>query len=263
MQSAVTGDAGIEILEVAFDPGLVASAPRAVICKMTLEHIAQPVAMLRQIAELARRSTDCEIFVQVPNAGAIFSLGAFWDIYYEHCNYFTARTLNYAFQCAGLEPVTIVPVFANQYIVAHAKLAPGPHDLARAGDTASDLESFQQFCRNADRQAKKWRESIHGWISTSEQIMLWGGGSKAVAFISFTKSAEHLLAAIDINPRKWKTYLPGSCLPVLSPNQAKTSELTRIILLNRAYHDEVQRECSRVGIEALIVAVEGSVQDPP
>ena len=102
--------------------------------------------MLQQMAELASRSSHCEIFVQVPNAGAIFSVGAFWDVYYEHCNYFTAGTLSHALRCAGLEPVSTATAFANQYIVARARHAGGWGVVAAALDVQSELASFERFC---------------------------------------------------------------------------------------------------------------------
>jgi hypothetical protein len=91
-RSKVAGCSGIEILPRVFDLDSVTAAPRAIICKMTLDHIAQPIAILRQMAKLASGSSCCRIFVPVPNAGAIFSRGAFCDVYYEHCNYFTSTT---------------------------------------------------------------------------------------------------------------------------------------------------------------------------
>ena len=254
-RSTVADCSGIEVLPRVFDLGSVAAAPSAIICKMTLEHIAQPVAMLRQMAKLASRSSCCEIFVQVPNAGAIFARGAFWDVYYEHCNYFTTTTLSYALQCAGLEPVTIAPAFADQYIVARAKHAVRSDDAAVSLDVQSELASFERFCSAISRKSEEWRDRIGAWIAAGEQIMLWGGGSKAVAFVSFTHAEGNLLAAIDINPRKSNTFLPGSGLPVLSPGQAKTCEVRMIILLNPIYRTEVERECSRLGIHASIVAL--------
>jgi Methyltransferase domain/C-methyltransferase C-terminal domain len=257
-RSTVAGRPGIEVFARTFDGDLVAGAPRAVICKMTLEHIAKPVAMLKQIAELASRSRQCGIFVQVPNAGAIFSLGGFWDIYYEHCNYFTVNTLSHALRRAGLEPVTITPAFTDQYILAYARHAAGCGNVAAALEVQSELTRFERFCGAAARQCEEWRDKIRRWTTAGEQIMLWGAGSKAVAFVSFTHAEGHLLAAIDINPRKSNTFLPGSGVPVLSPNQAKTCEGTIIILLNPVYRAEVARECSRLGIDASIVALGGS-----
>lgn len=254
-RSTVTGGPGIEIVARAFDPGSFAGAPRAIVCKMTLEHIARPVAMLQQIAELASRSSCCEIFVQVPNAEATFSLSAFWDIYYEHCNYFTSRTLVHALRRANLEPSSIARVFGDQYIVANAQSAIGQRSQAANPAARSELVLFRRFCQVVGNQVRQWRERIRGWARAGERIMLWGGGSKAVAFTSFTRTEAYVLAAIDINPRKSNTFLPGSGLPVLSPDQAKSGRPTLIVLLNSAYRAEVERECSHLDIEATIVEV--------
>jgi Methyltransferase domain/C-methyltransferase C-terminal domain len=252
-RSPVTGCRGIEISARTFDSRSVAGEPNAVVCKMTLEHIADPVAMLRQMTELAGRSSRCEIFVQVPNASAIFSLNAFWDVYYEHCNYFTTHTLGHALWRAGLEPVSIAPVFANQYLIAHASVALGSRNPATTPEAASELASFERFCQLSGSQARSWHDRINKWDAAGERVLLWGGGSKAVAFLSFTGTEEHLLAAIDVNPRKSNSFLPGSCLPIISPSQAKELNPTVIILLNPIYRAEVERDCRRFGMEASII----------
>ena len=65
-----------------FDPDLI-------VCRHTLEHLANPQEVLSIMA--SRR--DIEVFFDVPDLQRILKEGAFWDLYYEHCNYFDRNAL--------------------------------------------------------------------------------------------------------------------------------------------------------------------------
>ena len=46
---------------------------------------------------------DTVVFFQIPNARYVLCDVAFWDIYYEHCSYFTKGSLARLFRQAGFE----------------------------------------------------------------------------------------------------------------------------------------------------------------
>ena len=67
----------------------------ALVCRHTLEHVA---ARRRRSSELrawlGRRVIRMHPYlIEVPDAERIFRDGAFWDVYYEHCSYFTTTSL--------------------------------------------------------------------------------------------------------------------------------------------------------------------------
>ncbi|MCP5099630.1 MAG: class I SAM-dependent methyltransferase, partial [Chloroflexi bacterium] len=69
-------------------------------CKMTLEHIPDTA----QFVNTVRRSigdNDSIVFFQIPNADYVLGDLAFWDVYYEHCSYFSKGSLAHLFHNAG------------------------------------------------------------------------------------------------------------------------------------------------------------------
>ncbi len=71
-------------------------APDLLCCKMTLEHIGQTNQFLASVRAVANRKNSV-IFFQVPDVERILKEGAFWDVYYEHCSYFSATSLKQVF----------------------------------------------------------------------------------------------------------------------------------------------------------------------
>ncbi len=224
----------------------------AIVCKMTLEHIAGPVDFMAQIASVARRNGDCPVFIQVPDAEQVFRSVAFWDVYYEHCNYFTSSSLDDVLARAGLAVDDMRTGFEGQYLICTAAPAAGP---ARTDLSAGcDIVHFETFCTAAGESIQYWRQWAEG-VSADGGLALWGGGSKAVAFVSATGIADCTQAAIDINPRKAGTFLAGSGVPVISPEDAGGIDISHVLLLNPVYRAEVSRMMTDNGIRARLTVL--------
>ena len=77
-----------------------------IVCKMTLEHIHNPLDFVNIIRRSIGNKLDTIIFFQVPDATRIIKDCSFEDIYYEHCSYFTPSSISYLFQKSGFEIFT-------------------------------------------------------------------------------------------------------------------------------------------------------------
>jgi glycosyltransferase involved in cell wall biosynthesis len=253
-RSALPAGSSARIVATDFpeEPDLPAVA--AVVCKMTLEHIAAPVDLLRRMAVLSRANGECPVFVLVPNATDIFRRGAFWDIYHEHCNYFTEATLAQAMGRAGLEVTQSAEVYGGQYLKVMARAAADPAAVPPVGPATleAELRAFRAFAGEIATLRARWSERLAAAERRGERLILWGAGSKAVAFLGFTGAGPTVVGAIDINPRKQGTFLPASGVEVLAPETAVALSPDRIILMNGTYLGEVALHCARVGLEAPI-----------
>jgi SAM-dependent methyltransferase len=96
-----------------------------VCCKMTLEHI-QPVAdFVRTIRRALGDQTDTIVFFQVPSISRILRELAFWDIYYEHCSYFSPGSLAHLFRSCGFEVLDLWQDYDDQYLMIEAQPSAG------------------------------------------------------------------------------------------------------------------------------------------
>jgi SAM-dependent methyltransferase len=79
-----------------------------VICRHVIEHVPDPVGLVETI-------NAPKVFFETPNLDWIIENDTWWDFFYEHCNYFTAGTLRYAFALAGFDG-RAREAFGGQYL---------------------------------------------------------------------------------------------------------------------------------------------------
>jgi hypothetical protein len=208
---------------------------------MTLEHIDDPVSFLAEVSRAAGDGGAMRLFFQVPDAARILAEGAFWNIYYEHCSYFGSESLTSLFRRVGFAVVEVWRGYGDQYLMLDARLDPGR--TAASHDSAvpvSLADRVARFAETVPRRVDRWRRWLSERGSRRERVAIWGGGSKAVAFLSALGGGGDVECAIDINPRKHGTFLPGSGHPVNGPDALVASTPDRIVLMNPVYAPEVR-----------------------
>lgn len=90
----------------------------ALVCRHTLEHIPALAAFGAELHAGLVRGGGRALLAEVPDLGRILDEGAFWDLQYEHCSYFTPVTLQAFLRAAGFaDPLTRL-TYADQYVVA-------------------------------------------------------------------------------------------------------------------------------------------------
>ena len=85
-----------------------------VCCRHTLEHIQPTGAFVQMVRRVIGPRKDTLVFFEVPDMTRVLRERAYWDIYYEHCTYFTAGSLARLFRSSGFEILELVRDFADQ-----------------------------------------------------------------------------------------------------------------------------------------------------
>ena len=85
--------------------------------------------------------------------------------------------------------------------------------------------------------------------------MLWGGGSKAVAFLTTLGITDEVEAAVDMNAEKHGSFLAVTAHPVISPETLRGQPIDRVIVMNPIYCEEVARQLKGLGCQAELVPV--------
>ena len=229
-------------------------------CKMTLEHVDAPAEFLALVGRTLANVDGSRLFFQVPEARRILEQGAFWDVYYEHCSYFSPGSLARLFRRSGLRVLNLWTDYDDQYLMIEA-------ERAAAEDRRLPLapeESLVELSRAVDRFAGEvatllegWRAYLEGERAARRPVALWGGSSKAVAFLSAVSGPDAAISAVvDINPRKHGSYLPGSGLPVIAPGALPELAAGSIVVMNPVYHDEIARDLAALGVAPRLLTVD-------
>ena len=229
----------------------------AVCCKMTLEHIPDVERFARLACGALRCSDGAVVFFQVPNALRILRDCAFEDIYYEHCSYFTAGSLGRLFRDIGLAIHRLTTEYDEQYLAIEAVRQGSP----AASATLPALDDVDEIDRLVDGFEKRCNKKIETWrhrlddASEAGPVMLWGSGSKAVAFLAAVDKEEQIKQVVDINPHKHGYYLPGSAQRIISPDELAAGSPQTVIIMNPVYREEISAALRERNIDAKVLSL--------
>lgn len=219
-------------------------------CKMTLEHIQDVSGFVATVRAALTLSPQAIVFFQVPDVTRVLRDCAFWDIYFEHCSYFSPGSLAGLFRRCGLSPLRIESDYYGQYLMIEARAAdaqaspalPEEHDLERI---AGCVKTFKD---TISKRLSDWRGFLRSAAARGEKTVLWGGGSKAVAFLTTLGIREEIGFAVDINPHKQDTFLAGSGQRIVSPSFIVDYCPDNVILMNSVYLPEVERSLAEMSL---------------
>lgn len=236
-----------------------------VCCKMTLEHIARPAEFLSTIRRGLEGRPDTPVFFQVPDVTRILREGAFWDIYHEHCSYFSPPSLARLFDSQGFSVRRTWTGFDDQYLMieAHPTNDAGPHPASVAAhrelpssDVEALLEEVSRFSTAVRTLQAAWSQALQHLQAQSKTVALWGGGSKAVAFLTTLGVDEAVRCAVDINPNKHDTFLAGTGHRIIGPAALSDYAPDVVIIMNSMYRNEIRAALANHNLHPLVLVVE-------
>lgn len=207
-----------------FSEGLIQPS-RGLILRHVLEHIQEPVDFL---ARLARANGGAgRIYIEVPCFDWICRHKVWFDIFYEHVNYFRLSDFHRMFG----EVIESGRVFGGQYLYVVAKLGSLRQPLRDHGDPALLPPDFTAGI---------------GRFDALNDCAIWGGSSKGVIFALLRERRGYPVSTVvDINPAKQGKHLPGTGLRVASPTEARSMlpEGAKVLVMNSNYLGEIEAMC--------------------
>lgn len=232
---------GLEI--VGCDPTYVGDDPRIkkeffskdlglhgdiIILRHVLEHIQNPVEFIKSIS--ASNGGKGLVYIEVPDFNWIIENQVYFDMFYEHVNYFRPDDFNLIFNHI-LEQKAF---FGSQYQYVIADLA----------SINAPPYSFPRIADNTEILFGKLKSTLAQLGTTNRPVYIWGAASKGVI------SAIHLLgkgveikALIDINANKQNKFAAMTGVEIISPGAFKENGNGSVLLIaNPNYELEIKKE---------------------
>jgi SAM-dependent methyltransferase len=194
------------------------------ILRHVLEHIEDPYQFLLLLKNA--NGGKGKIYIEVPCFDWICTHRVWFDIYYEHVNYFRLSDFTRIFS----DIIECGRFFGQgQYLYVVAELA----SLRKPKiDEANRMTFPDDFCKKIARPE----------IEKLNKIASWGGASKGVIFSFLRNRFDYPVdMVIDINVAKQGKYLPGTGLKVKSPAEAMMilPEDSIVYVMNSNYIEEI------------------------
>ncbi|MCI2401181.1 class I SAM-dependent methyltransferase [Aliiroseovarius subalbicans] len=238
-----------------FDPATITEAPDFVVCRHTLEHVPEVGRFMHDIARVIDGRQEVGIFFETPDVRRVLEEGAFWDIYYEHCSYFTLGSHARLFRREGMDVNRLYLAYDDQYIIQYAAPGAGKAALPQEEDLDAVRALAAAFPEKVAAIRRHWTDFVRSRHRDGKRVAIWGGGSKGVSFLTTNGLGEEVAQVIDINPFKQGKYLPGTGHLVSAPEDLTETPPDTVIVMNPIYLPEIGAQLADMGLEPELVAV--------
>lgn len=214
-----------------------------VVCRHVVEHVPEIGDFFRLLHGIAVAGGSSAVYVETPAFEWIVEHHAFWDVFYEHCNYFPMHTLRLLAEQAGFAVLEQRLIFGGQYQVLELRpCSEGFSHLPLRKHSGRMLHPFAESLSRSRQDVVSMLDqagAADGWA-------IWGAGAKGVSL------ANSLLPhgpafVIDSNPSKQGMFLPGTGVPVIAPEDLKVASLSVILVANANYVPEIRATLTRMG----------------
>ncbi|HEX2980154.1 MAG TPA: class I SAM-dependent methyltransferase [Anaerolineaceae bacterium] len=226
-------------------------------CRMTLEHIQDTAGFVTMVRNAIGNREDAVVFFQVPDVTRILVEQGFWDIYYEHCSYFSLGSLARLFRRCGFDVVDLWKDYGEQYLMIEARPGDGKGTpLLPAEDDLEELkDQVDAFAGSTPTTLKRWTDLVHSSWEQGKKIVLWGSGSKGVAFLTTLGLRDEIRYTVDINPNKTGTFMAGTGQEVVSPDFCRDYRPDIVIIMNPIYHDEIHALLQQMNVPSDLISL--------
>jgi len=233
--------------------------PSLVYARHVIEHVPNPIEFLKEWTrrEIVRQATP--ILLETPSLEWIVRTGAFTDLVYEHCSYFSARSLARILPRAGFLVRTVERVFHGQYFLVEAH----QEGLVAEDRLAAPAigRAVERFCAAEPGMRESWLAQL-AEVARKGLVAVWGAGAKGGSFVTLLDSGRRLVdCLIDVNPAKQGRFVPVTGHGIVSPETASGRGIVTAFVMNANYVDEIRAMIAALGSPMELIPFEGSVDE--
>jgi SAM-dependent methyltransferase len=225
-----------------YDERYAGLAADAVICRHTIEHIGPVAEFVTLVRSTIGDRLDTVVLFDLPDVVRVLRETAFWDVYYEHCSYFSPGSLARLFRRAGFEVLSLERDYDDQYIVLEARPGLGAATLPLEESEEELGHDVERFRRSVAKRTSEWADLLGSARADGRRVAIWGAGSKGVSFLTTLGVGQEVAYAVDVNPFKQGKFLAGTGHRVLGPSELTEEPPDLVVAMNSIYLDEIRHQ---------------------
>lgn len=216
-----------------------------------LEHLPEPMMLVDTIRGGIVGGGG--VYIEVPNFAWALDRGAFEDLMYEHCGYYTPETLAHLMVRAGFSEVSADSTFDGLFAAVEANVADGT-----ANDAAIDAAVVDRIRNDVHALADRIERAgadLSARRADGQRLAAWGGGARAVGLMNLVPSSDAIEWVVDINPRKQGTFVAGTGHSIVAPEALEAARPDAVVVVNPVYTDEIGRMLKDLGVDADLITI--------
>jgi SAM-dependent methyltransferase len=223
-----------------------------------LAHVPQLNDFVAGLGVLLRPNGN--ITIEFPHLLELIEQVEFDTIYHEHFSYFSLYAIEQVFARHGLRlyDAERLPTHGGslRIFAAHAARTDLKDSAAlrevRALESAAGLAELATYLKFSER-VDECRDSLLAFLATSKRegkrVAAYGAAAKGNTLLNFCRVTPHDIAFVaDRNPHKQNKFLPGTHIPVVSPQELMQAKPDYVLILPWNLRDEIRQQLK--GVEA-------------
>jgi len=224
---------GIEVRKKYYEPNVDDVNADLIIMRQVLEHIQDPVVFLRTIIKRYHHEStfdDLYIYIEIPSYDQTRKFSRFADFYYEHCNYFSMRSLALLAFSIGAEIVELQTAYSDEILKATFR-------VSKSKDITTNYQSM----------INRLKLLIQRISSNNGRLALWGASGNGCTILRSLNEKSCLIdLVIDNDTRKQGLYIGGSGHKIVSPNDRKVLCINHIIIASQLHVKEITDQAREI-----------------
>lgn len=203
-------------------------------------------------------SQDGFVTMEFPHLLQLINNNQFDTIYHEHFSYLSFSVVQRVFKAHNLK------LFDVQELPTHGgslRIFTCHEDCQSFGisDSVSkmlikeekanfnSIEGYLSFDKSAKKVKRDLLSKLISIKESGKTIIGYGAAAKGNTLLNYCGIRQDFLDyVVDKSPYKQDTYLPGSCIPVYSPEKIKETKPDYILILPWNLRNEISKELSYV-----------------
>ena len=253
---------GIETIERFFGVALVEELAPAdlVVANNVLAHVPDINDFVAGIAGLLKPAGRASI--EFPHLLRLLAGNQFDTIYHEHYSYLSLRVVQRIAAAAGLEVVEVEELGTHggslRVWLAHQGAAEPTEavNAVLAAEAAAGLETLAAYADFQQRAEAAKHELLKFLLQAKREgrrVLGYGAAAKGNTLLNYTGIKADLLPAVaDRAPSKQGKYLPGSHIPVISPEQLAAEAADALLVLPWNLIEELRQQLTDIELVTAI-----------
>lgn len=236
--------------------------PSIIVSTNTIGHVGDLSDFLGGIKALL--DPEGLVIIEVPHSANLIYKNQYDTINHEHMSEFSIASMVKAFDLAGLR------VFDIEQLQVHGGSVRffGCHKGNTAYKTSSVLESwsitekslglfqkktYDDFAARVSDNRKILREILYSLKSDGKKVAAYSAPAKGTALLQYCDIGPELVSFVaDLSPLKQGLYMPGTHIPVVSPEHLEKNLPDYLLILAWNFSEEIMKQLSMLPVRFII-----------
>jgi hypothetical protein len=239
----IARDAGIATLTRFFGANVAAEIlddyghPRLIVANNVFAHIPDMHDFMEGIATLADDHTI--VTIENPSFAELLQRTLFDTIYHEHYSYLTAHSVKEVARAHGLELIHVDQLKthggSNRYLLSRSGQVDESVNVALQAEIDAGLfdpKAWEAFAQRSEIAIDGLRSWFIERKDAGDVVVGYGAAHKGNTFLNAVgEASKTLVYVVDASSEKQGKFLPGSQVPVLSPDQLASANPSDVLIL--------------------------------